>query len=118
MITQGKIWGQTFSIFQKPNFELHRINVKKGGFCSTHKHKHKHNAFFVESGKLKIKIHQLDYGLIDETIISQGDLSVVKPQHYHSFEALENTIAYEVYWTELNHDDIERKNVGGVDGTK
>ena len=113
MIKQGKIWGETSMIFQKPNFEFHRVEVKKGGFCSTHKHKNKFNAFYMEQGEMKIKIHQDDYDLIDETIIKEGDLSIVKPGLYHSFEAVYDSICYEIYWTELQHDDIERKNIGG-----
>jgi mannose-6-phosphate isomerase-like protein (cupin superfamily) len=115
MKLQGKVWGKTQSIFQNHTFELHRIEVKKGGFCSTHKHQHKYNAFYIEKGKLKIKIHQTDYDLVDETIISTGELTVVTPDLYHSFEALESTICYEIYWGKFSHDDIQRKNVGGVD---
>ena len=68
----------------------------------------------IEKGKLKITIHETEYDLIDETIVSTGDLTIVKPGKFHEFEALENTIAYEIYWVELSHDDIERENVGGI----
>ena len=40
-------------------------------------------------------------------------MSVVKPGEYHKFEALEDTIAYEIYWIELNPDDIVRETCGG-----
>jgi len=111
---QGKVWGQTQEIFKNPSFELHRIKVKKGGYCSKHKHIHKFNAFYIEKGKLKIRVFETDYDLIDETIISTGDLSIVKPGNYHMFEALEDTICYEIYWVELNHNDIERETIGGI----
>tara|TARA_B100000683_G_C12263220_1_gene462519 strand:- start:32 stop:382 length:351 start_codon:yes stop_codon:yes gene_type:complete len=114
MKVQGKVWGKTQDIFKNANFELHRIEVAKGGYCSTHKHVYKFNAFFVEQGKLKITIFETDYDLVDETIITAGDLTIVKPGNFHKFEALEDTIAYEIYWAELSHDDIERKNVGGL----
>ena len=114
MSIQGKIWGKTEKIFTNNNFELHRIEVNKGGFCSKHKHNHKINAFYIEKGKLKITIHQTEYDLVDETIASTGDLSIVKPGKYHEFEALENTIAYEIYWVELDHSDIDRETVGGI----
>ena len=113
MSIQGKVWGKTQKIFANNNFELHRIEVNKGGFCSKHKHVHKINAFYIEKGKLKIRIHETEYNLIDETIASTGDLSIVKPGKYHEFEALEDTICYEIYWVELNHNDISRENVGG-----
>ena len=56
MNIQGKVWGETREIFSNPNFELHRIEVNKGAFCSKHKHIHKINAFYIEKGKLKITI--------------------------------------------------------------
>ena len=114
MSIQGKVLGKTQKIFANNNFELHRIEVNKGGFCSKHKHVHKINAFYIEKGKLKIRIHETEYDLVDETIASTGDLSIVKPGKYHEFEALEDTICYEIYWVELNHNDISRENVGGI----
>ena len=54
------------------------------------------------------------YNLIEETIVSTGESTTTKPGTYHRFEALEDTICYEIYWVELNHDDIEREDVGGV----
>ena len=41
MHTAGKVWGKTANIFSNPNFEVHRIEVNKGGYCSKHKHKYK-----------------------------------------------------------------------------
>ena len=92
---------------------MHRIEVKKGGFCSKHKHIHKFNAFYIEKGKLKLTIFKNDYDLVDETIVQTGQIATAKPGEYHMFEALENTICYEIYWVELNHSDIERETVGG-----
>jgi len=114
MRTQGKIWGKTQEIFKNSNFELHRIEAKKGGYCSKHQHKHKFNTFYIEQGKLKITVYENDYDLIDETIVSTGELTIAKPGTYHRFEALEDTICYEIYWVELNHNDIEREDMGGV----
>lgn len=111
---QGKVWGETECIFLKNNVEFHRIEAKKDGFCSKHLHEHKFNAFFVESGKLKITIWKNDYDLVDETIITSKQMSVVKPGEYHKFEALEDTVAYEIYWVELSTSDIVRENHGGV----
>ena len=113
MKIQGKVWGKTQEIFANNNFELHRIEVNKGGFCSKHKHIHKINAFYIEKGKLKIKIFETEYDLIDETVASTGDLTIVKPGKYHEFEALEDTICYEIYWVELDHSDINRETIGG-----
>lgn len=114
MKIQGKVWGTTQFIFGNENFEIHRITINKDGFCSTHKHLHKINAFYVESGELEIIIEQTDYDLTDVTVAKAGDLTLVKPNLYHSFRALTDVVAYEIYWTELDYSDIERKTVGGM----
>ena len=88
--------------------------IKKGGFCSEHKHERKFNAFFIEKGKLQINIWKNDYDLVDKTIITDGQISIVSPMELHSFEAIEETIAYEIYWAESVPEDIIRRSVGGV----
>lgn len=112
---QGKVWGQTEKLFCKNNVEFHRIEAKKGGYSSKHKHVSKFNAFYIEKGKLKIKIWKNDYDLVDETILQTGQLTVVKPGEFHAFEAIEDTVAYEIYWVELRENDIVRENVGGTE---
>ncbi len=114
---QGKVWGITQELFFKNNVEMHRIEVKKGGFCSKHKHEHKYNSFFVESGKLKIKIWKNAYNLIDETILTPQCMCIVSPNEYHLFECLEDTVAFEIYWVELDRKDIDRENIGGINET-
>ena len=112
---QGKIWGATQELFNKNNVSIHRIEIKEGGFCSLHKHEHKTNIFFVEKGKLKVVIYRKDANsdIIDDTILEDGDMTLVEPGLLHRFEALEDTIAYEIYYVELNTNDIVRHNVGG-----
>ena len=51
-------------------------------------------------------------GLVDETILSSGDFTQVKPGKIHQFEGLEDGVAFELYWAEFNHDDIVRRTVG------
>ena len=64
------------------------------------------------SGKLKIRIWQQEYDLVDETILTPGDFTAVKPQLYLSFEGLEDGVAFELYWANFDHSDIERESVG------
>jgi hypothetical protein len=54
--------------------------------------------------------------LVDETILNAGDYCEVKPGHDHQFVALghDMAIVFEVYFANFQHDDIERKTVGGV----
>ena len=112
----GKIWGVTENVYSNHNFEFHRIEVNKGGYCSKHKHEHKYNGFFVESGKLKVLVWKTSYDLIDETEISAGQFHIVPPGEYHKFEALEDTIAFELYWAGFDSNDIVRDKQGGRNG--
>ena len=108
----GKIWGQTELIHANGVLEFHKIDYKAGGVCSKHKHQFKWNGFYVVSGKMKIRVWQKDYDLIDETILGPGDFTRVKPGLMHSFEGIEDGVAFELYWAEFNHDDIQRESVG------
>ena len=108
----GKIWGQTELIHANGVLEFHRIDFKAGGVCSKHKHQFKWNGFYVVSGKMKIRVWQKDYDLIDETILGPGDFTRVKPGLMHSFVGLEDGVAFELYWAEFNHNDIQRESVG------
>lgn len=108
----GKVWGSTQTICQKPLFEFHRIEITAGGTCSMHKHEQKFNAFFVESGTLKIEVRKNSYDLTDITILNAGDYHEVPPGEFHRFIAETNVVAFELYWSELNHDDIVREDHG------
>jgi mannose-6-phosphate isomerase-like protein (cupin superfamily) len=112
---KGKIWGTSEVVFNSNGIEIHRIKVKPGGFCSLHKHEHKSNLFFVEHGVLKISVCKNDYDLIDDTYLNPGDKTTVSPGEFHKFESIEGeVIAYEIYFTTLDPEDIVRKDVGGI----
>lgn len=108
----GKVWGSTELILANGMLEFHRIEIQKNGKCSEHKHEWKWNGFFVEKGSLLIRVWKGDYDLVDETILKVGDFTQVKPGEFHQFEALEDTIAFELYWANFAHDDIQRRSVG------
>jgi mannose-6-phosphate isomerase-like protein (cupin superfamily) len=108
----GKVWGQTELLEANGVLEFHRIEARKGGVCSKHKHQFKWNGFFVESGKLVIRVWKNNYDLVDETILTAGQYTKVSPGEYHQFEALEDTVAFELYWAEFDHEDIDRDSVG------
>ena len=116
IVVRGKVWGNTSTIFNKFNTKIARIEVHKGGYCSNHKHANNFNMFFVETGKLKITIYRNDAGMIieDITILGPCGMTYVEPTLLHSFEALEDTVAYEIYWVEMNDDDIHRETAGGM----
>ena len=108
----GKVWGTTELIEANGALEFHRIEMEAGGVCSKHLHRYKWNGFYVESGKMLVRVWQRDYDLIDETIVGPGQYTKVKPGLYHQFECLESGVAYELYWAEFNHNDIVRESVG------
>jgi mannose-6-phosphate isomerase-like protein (cupin superfamily) len=110
----GKIWGNTQKIFEHNNVSFHRIQILKGGICSKHYHEHKYNMFFVENGLLKISTWQKDYTLVDETILGNNQSTTISPGLYHNFEALEDTVAYEIYYLNLNDNDIIRDGCGYI----
>jgi len=114
MKINGKVWGNTANIFCQNNVQIDRLYIKSGGRSSTHLHKHKHNAFFVESGEIEIRVWKNDYDLIDKTTLRPQDYTIVKPNEYHEFFAIEDSVIYEIYWVELPLEDIFRKNVGGI----
>ena len=108
----GKVWGTTELVERNGVLEFHRIVTKKGGVCSKHLHEYKWNGFYVEKGKLIIRVWQKDYDLVDETVLTDGMYTKVKPGLLHQFEVLEDTIAYELYWAEFPEKDIKRDTVG------
>ena len=114
----GKIWGQTELIHANGVLEFHRIEYKAGYKCSEHEHEFKWNGFFVESGKMLIRVWQNDYYLVDETILLPGDFTQVKPGCIHQFEGIESGVAFELYWAEFNHNDIKRRTIGTPTDTK
>jgi len=112
-IVQGKVWGETSCLFSKNNVEVHRISANKGGYCSRHSHRSKWNQFYVESGELRITIYRAGKQ-VDSTVLTAGMSTSVAPSEIHQFEALKDTIAYEIYWAELEAVDIDRLDVGGM----
>jgi quercetin dioxygenase-like cupin family protein len=115
----GKVWGMTELIALVPGVvEFHRIETRKGGVCSKHAHQSKTNGFYVESGKLLIRVWQKAYDLVDETILEAGDYMAVPPGVQHQFECLEDAVAFELYYAQLVGDDIVRESVGYQNNVK
>jgi len=112
MNKEGKIWGFTSKIFEHNNVSIHRLFIKSKSGCSKHLHKHKYNLFYVESGEIELTIWQNDYDLIDKTILKSGEYLTIKPELYHSFHAILDSIVYEIYYSKIDDNDIIRTNCG------
>lgn len=112
MNKQGKIWGETCELFTRNNVSIHRIVINKGSCCSKHYHDHKHNIFYVESGSIMVQEWKREYDLLDETILTAGEICSVPPKNLHKFVGLEDSVVYEIYYVDLKNDDIIREDVG------
>jgi quercetin dioxygenase-like cupin family protein len=116
MEIKPKAWGYTKHLFNKNNVEVHDILVQKGGYCSKHYHQSKFNQFIVKRGALKIEISNVyaQYSDVSSVVLRTGQSYTVKPGIVHSFEALEDTEALEIYWVEIDQEDIVRHSQGGL----
>jgi mannose-6-phosphate isomerase-like protein (cupin superfamily) len=111
----GKVWGVTELLEANGVLEFHRIEIQAGGVCSKHRHRYKWNGFFVESGELEVHVWKNNYDLVDVTTLRPGDFTKVAPGEFHQFRATQDTVAFELYWAEFDHNDIERETVGRLD---
>lgn len=111
---KSKVWGNTEQLFNQNNVEIHRIEIKKGGYCSRHYHDFKYNMFYVENGVLEVSVLENDSNIINSSTLYKGQSTVVEPKKVHIFLAKEDTIAYEIYWVSLQCEDIIRQTYGGV----
>ena len=113
---QGKVWGETTSIFKCATGSSHFLKIKKGGYCSKHMHSQKTNVFFVIRGHIQISIWNEGQGkdMEDKTILSPGQTTTIPIGVYHMFEALTEVEAVEAYEFRFMGDDIFRETVGGM----
>ena len=109
---EAKVWGKVQRIISKEMFEVNRIEIVEGGYCSEHKHQYKYNGFYVESGELKITTWDND--LVQNVMLFSGDYLQVEPNVSHKFNAVSNVVCYEIYWVQISEDDIQRGMKGGV----
>lgn len=118
-----KAWGLNYAIFNNANFELHHASIVAGGYSSCHCHQNKHNLFYVITGELYIHFYGSEKDAQENKIahslkISVGESLIVPPKVWHKFYAPENGFGVdlvETYWnSEVNPEDIVRKDVGGV----
>jgi len=109
---QGKVWGETEELFNSGTVSVHYLKIKKGGYCSEHRHHSKANIFYVIQGNLALTIWNSKGGQ-DETIIWQGESSEIPPGVYHKFRALTDVECLEIYEVKFRGADIERRTQGG-----
>lgn len=110
----GKFWGVTEELFNNGIVAIHLLKIKKGGFCSVHKHNYKSNIFHVLRGNLKLSVWSQE-NESDDTVLFEGERTEVPPHVYHQFKGLTEVECLEIYTVGFRGDDIIRKTVGGMD---
>jgi len=110
LMISGKIWGTTELIEHNGSLEFHRIEFKANHCCSEHYHSTKWNGFFVEEGTMMIKTWTDN--IVDVTYLHAGDYYKVPPGKWHQFIGVDDGIAFELYWSEFDSDDIVRRTQG------
>jgi len=108
-----KAWGETEKIFERNGVTNWPIFVNKGGYCSKHKHKTKVNGFYIFSGKLEITTWD-KLGHEHKTVLGRGDSTYIDIEIYHRFLALTDVTGIEIYYTNVQDDDIVRESLGGM----
>jgi quercetin dioxygenase-like cupin family protein len=126
---QPKVWGRTRMLARGFNFEVHELEVKKGGFCSCHRHE-KWNGFHVVKGELIVELRG-NLGTPDTpevgAIVALGikpdePILQIQPGTWHRFKAATDCHLIEVYWADTTRgltefcdpNDIERYDEGGI----
>ena len=117
MKSAGKIWGKTQQIEANGSLEFHRIEFKADYQCSEHYHTTKSNGFFVESGCLMIKTWPENTSIVDTTILNAGEYMAVPAGVWHQFVGVRDGVAFELYWSEFDKDDISLGHVEFVAAT-
>jgi mannose-6-phosphate isomerase-like protein (cupin superfamily) len=112
MKSAGKVWGTTTQIEANGSLEFHRIEFKANYQCSEHYHSTKSNGFFVEQGKMLIKTWPENTEIVDTTLLNAGDYMEVPAGVWHQFVGVTDGIAFELYWSEFDRDDIVRRSQG------
>lgn len=102
----GKIWGYGSEIFANDSVSIHRIKILAGNSCSKHYHQYKYNIFFIESGNIIVYKWENNHKI--GTSLKTGESINISPNIYHQFEAIEDSIVYEIYYTQINNQDIIR----------
>lgn len=111
MIKEGKIWGENILIFKNDHIQINQIYIKKGGRCSKHYHRSKNNMFFIQAGELLIEKWNSN-GIIDSTILESEQKTIIPSNVYHRFTAIQDTQALEIYYSDIDLDDIVREDIG------
>lgn len=110
----AKFWGTNRCIYGDINFEVHHAQIVAGGYSSKHHHVHKVNNFYIVDGTLCVILYGADGKEAHTVTLGAGTMFSVPPGVEHKFEAITDVDLIEIYWANLDPDDIVRADIGGV----
>ena len=87
---QPKGWGHEVWIHNDERYCGKILVVKKDRRCSLHFHKLKHETFYVQSGRIHMRIHDAE-GREQAFEMAPGDVLELEPGTAHQFRGLEDS---------------------------
>jgi mannose-6-phosphate isomerase-like protein (cupin superfamily) len=102
---EPKGWGREVWLVNNDQYCGKILEIDKGKHCSLHYHKLKRESFYLESGKLIVRIKQsLDSNVVEEFQMDVGECMDVEPGTVHQLEAVEDTKLFEFSTTHFDSD--------------
>lgn len=101
-----KIWGNTSELLCINNVSINRLNIIANSKCSRHYHQFKYNMFYIEQGT--IIVHTWENNNQTSITLTPGKTLTISPNVEHQFESITDCIVYEIYYTNLDNNDIIR----------
>lgn len=115
---RDKPWGCNRHLLYLPNLELHHASILPGGYSSIHVHRSKVNHFYVTKGELTVEIFDTHEPMMKKQVLTllEGQQLIVPAGTRHRFvnQSRDTVQLIETYWAALDHDDIVRDDVGGI----
>jgi len=114
MQPEEKVWGQTTELFRNGTTSTHYLEIKKGGYCSEHRHAQKSNIFYLIAGRLKLTLWGLDKPGCTIVILDDVRQFEIPLGTWHKFSAITDVKCIEIYDYKYDGVDIERRSEGGI----
>lgn len=100
----NKVWGKEICMANTDLYCGKKLILDKGKRCSMHFHKIKDETFYIDKGKILIEREG------KEEIMFPKDTIRIKPNIYHRFNGLEDSVIIEI---STHHDDEDSYRLEG-----
>lgn len=102
---QPKGWGHEVWIHNDERYCGKILVVKAGKRCSLHFHAKKHETFYVQSGRLRMRLRHRD-GREESFEMKKGDILEIEPGTAHQFTGIEDAELFEFSTQHFEDDSI------------